>query len=90
MNYREKAKSMFDRVDECTTYIHSKDTVKQLVSIMINEIIKSKDLTTLFTEEELDLMEFTSDDRDVHDRFIQYWSRVIKEVEKLPIPQQGN
>ena len=56
---------------------------KQFALIAVDEIVKSKELNYLFTQEQIDSMEGTSDDRWIYETFMKYWKQVKKEIEKL-------
>ena len=59
------------------------ELAKKSALIAIYEIIKSKELRTLFTQEQIDSMEGTSDDRWIYETFMKYWEQVKHEIEKL-------
>ena len=59
------------------------DNAKQCALIAVTEIIKSKELKYLFTKEQINCMESTSDDRWVYEKFMKYWLNVKKEIRKL-------
>ena len=59
------------------------EQAKQCALIAVDEIIKSKKLNYLFTQNQINSMESTSDDRWIHETFIEYWDKVKHELEKL-------
>lgn len=59
------------------------DYSKECALIAVDEIVKSKSLRYLFTEDEISCMEGTSDDRWIYDTFMKYWQKVKQEIEKL-------
>lgn len=59
------------------------DYSKEFSLIAVDEIVKSKSLKYLFTEEQIYSMEATSDDRWIYDTFMEYWEEVKQEIEKL-------
>ena len=56
---------------------------KQCALIAVEEIIKSEKLDYLFTQNQINSMESTSDDRWIHETFVDYWEQVKHELEKL-------
>lgn len=56
---------------------------KECALIAVKEILKSESLNYLFTKEQIDFMEFTSDNGWVHETFIDYWKKVKREIKKL-------
>jgi hypothetical protein len=56
---------------------------KQCALIAVDEIIKSKELNYLFTKDQINCMESTSDDRWIYEKFMKYWFAVKKEIKKL-------
>ena len=59
------------------------ELAKKSALLAVNEIIKSKNLKTLFTQEQIWSMEGTSDDRWIYETFMKYWKKVKQEIEKL-------
>ena len=55
---------------------------KQSALIAVDEIIKSKELNYLFTQNQIYSMEVTSDDRWIYEEFMKYWKEVKQEIEK--------
>ena len=73
MTPKEKAKELFDKFNN----------IKFMALICIDEIIESEKLDYLFSKEEINSMEFTSDSMWVYERFTSYWQEVQQEIEKL-------
>lgn len=59
------------------------ELAKQSALLAVDEIIKSKNLKTLFTQEQIWSMEGTSDDRWIYETFMKYWKKVKQEIKKL-------
>lgn len=87
MTPKQKAKELFDKYyiicQEFTQEIQCSIQAKQCALIAVDEIIKSKKLNYLFTQNQINSMESTSDDRWIHETFIEYWDKVKREIEKL-------
>ena len=87
MTPKQKAKELFDKYyiicQEFTQEIQCSIQAKQCALIAVDEIIKSKKLNYLFTQNQINSMESTSDDRWIHETFIEYWDKVKHEIEKL-------
>ncbi len=60
-----------------------KNLAKDSALKTVNEIIKSNEIDYLFTKEEINHMEFNSDNRWIHETFLNYWKLVKKEIKKL-------
>ena len=56
---------------------------KQSALIAVDEIIKSKELNYLFTQNQIYSMEVTSDDRWIYEEFMKYWQEVKHEIQQL-------
>jgi hypothetical protein len=78
----QKAELLNDELGEDVLF-YWHELAKQCTLIAVNEIIKSKQLNYLFTQEQIYLMEGTSDDRWIHETFMKYWKQVKHEIEKL-------
>jgi hypothetical protein len=79
MTPKDKAKKLamkFDKYGET-------DNAKKSALIAVDEIIKSKELNYLFSQEQIYCLESTSDDRWINETFIKYWRQVKKEIKKL-------
>lgn len=59
------------------------ELAKKSALLAVDEIIKSKNLKTLFTQEQIWSMEGTSDDRWIYETFMKYWKKVKQEIKKL-------
>lgn len=64
-------------------YYNDINTAKEFALISVDEIVKSKQLRYLFTEEQIDCMEGTSDSRWIYDTFMEYWEEVQGEIKKI-------
>jgi hypothetical protein len=74
---REKARQLMKK--HLKSYNDEQIAIKSAL-ITVDEIIKSKKINYLFTQEEINSMEFTSDNRWIDERFIKYWKKVKKEI----------
>lgn len=84
MTPKEKATQLFDLYyTYCNNSIVRKDYAKQCALIMVNEILESEKLDYLFSKEEINSMEFTSDSMWVYERFSEFWQEVKEEINKL-------
>ena len=81
MTPKEKAKELTDKYFNVGD--QEFDYSKEFALIAVEEIIKSKKLNYLFTQNQINSMESTSDDRLIHETFIEYWDKVKDEIEKL-------
>ena len=81
MTPKEKAKELTDKYFNVGD--QEFDYSKEFALIAVEEIIKSKKLNYLFTQNQINSMESTSDDRWIHETFIEYWDIVKHEIEKL-------
>jgi hypothetical protein len=70
-------------VEKYSNYLYNKYTSKRNAIICVDEILKSQDLNYLFSKEEINSMESSSDDLWVYERYIDYWQKVKEEIEKL-------
>ncbi len=88
MTPKEKAKELvgkmyqFAPLDKIEFYSND-NMAKQCALTAVTEIIKSKELNYLFTKEQINCMEGTSDDIWVYETFMKYWLNVKKEIKKL-------
>ena len=64
-------------------YDFDEEKAKQCALIAVEEIVKSKSLRYLFTEDEISCMEGTSDSRWIYDTFMEYWEEVQEEIKKI-------
>ena len=84
MTPKEKAKELVEKMrDEIPCHCDDWEQAKQCALIAVEEIVKSKSLRYLFTEDEISCMEGTSDGRWIYDTFMEYWEEVKQEIEKL-------
>lgn len=88
MTPQEKAKELVDKFQkqiffEITDERLDINESKGCALIAVEEIIKSKKLNYLFTQNQINSMEMTSDDRWIYETFIDYWEEVKHEIEKL-------
>lgn len=60
-----------------------KNLAKQCALIAVEEIIESEKLDYLFSKEEINSMEFTSDSMWVYERFTEYWQEVKEEIRNI-------
>jgi hypothetical protein len=74
---REKARQLMKK--HLKSYNDEQIAIKSAL-ITVDEIIKSEKINYLFTQEEINSMEFTSDNRWINERFIKYWKKVKKEI----------
>jgi hypothetical protein len=74
---REKARQLMKK--HLKSYNDEQIAIKSAL-ITVDEIIKSKKINYLFIQEEINSMEFTSDNRWIDERFIKYWKKVKKEI----------
>jgi hypothetical protein len=74
---REKARQLMKK--HLKSYNNEQIAIKSAL-ITVDEIIKSEKINYLFTQEEINSMEFTSDNRWINERFIKYWKKVKKEI----------
>lgn len=81
MTPKEKAKELVDKYFNVGD--QEFDYSKEFALIAVEEIIKSEKLDYLFTQNQINSMERTSDDRWIHETFIDYWHEVKHEIEKL-------
>jgi len=91
MTPKEKAKQLYDEHKtlfkhydanpKLNTGLH--EYFKKCALITVNEIIKSEKLDYLFTQKQINSIESTSDDRWIHETFIDYWNEVKREIQKL-------
>jgi hypothetical protein len=51
--------------------------------IAVDEILKANELNYLFTQEEINCLESTSDDRWIYETYMKYWQEVKHEIKKL-------
>ena len=70
-------------VEKYSNYLYNKYTSKRNAIICVDEILKSQDLNYLFSKEEINSIESSSDDLWVYERYIDYWQKVKEEIEKL-------
>lgn len=82
MNAKEKAKELVDKYRNVRWDIDT-NTAKRCSLIAVDEIINSEKLEYLFSKDEINNMEFTSDSRWINERFTDYWQKVKEEIEKL-------
>ena len=93
MTPKEKAEELFCKMYGCEIdtdlndiYVLNGDgyfMAKDSALIAVDEIIKSKELNYLFSQEQIYCFESTSDDRWINETFIKYWRQVKQEIEKL-------
>jgi hypothetical protein len=77
-----KAEKLNDELgDDVLIYWH--ELAKQSALIAVDEIVKSKSLYYLFTQDQISCMEGTSDDRWIYETFMKYWKEVKQHIEKL-------
>ena len=89
MTPQEKAKELINKMFNCDKstpqesmamlYPHA----KQCALIAVDEILKSEKVDYLFTREQINSIEYTSDDLWIHETFTEYWTDVKQEIEKL-------
>ena len=87
MTPKEKAEDILDKcygVEVESVYFGVNHYLaKKFALIVVDEIIKSKELNYLFTQNQIYSMEVTSDDRWIYEEFMKYWQEVKQEIEKL-------
>ena len=86
MTPKEKAKELVDKIDEATTYILPRHVVKQLATIVVDEVIDSMSEYDNLIEEDLKDefgIEFYSSQLQNMESDFRYWSKVENEIEKL-------
>jgi len=77
-----KAKDLVEKMYQYSRSIH-KANAKQCAIIAVEMILESKKLDYLFSKEEINSMEYTSDEAWIKERFDLYWQKVKEEIEKL-------
>ena len=86
MTPKEKAEDILDKcygVEVESVYFGVNHYLaKKFALIVVDEIIKSKELNYLFTQNQIYSMEVTSDDRWIYEEFMKYWQEVKQEIEK--------
>jgi hypothetical protein len=86
MTAKEKAEDILDKcygVEVESVYFGVNHYLaKKFALIVVDEIIKSKELNYLFTQNQIYSMEVTSDDRWIYEEFMKYWQEVKQEIEK--------
>lgn len=81
MTPRQKANQLFNRYyNEVGMF---KFDAKHSALIAVEEIIESEKLDYLFSKEEINSMEFTSDSMWVYERFTEYWEEVKEEIRNI-------
>lgn len=80
MKPKEKAEDLFSTF---CIYPLRKEQAIYLCLKAVDEIIKSEKLDYLFTQNKINSIESTSDDRWIHETFIDYWHEVKHEIELL-------
>jgi len=91
MSAKEKAEELVDTYKfvlwsedtQCGEEILCTGIAKRCALIAVDEIIKSEKLNYLFTQEQISCMEWTSDNRWIHETFTKYWKKVKKEIKIL-------
>jgi hypothetical protein len=73
MTPKEKAKELFEEIDNCLTYLESKTKVKLLANIMIDKLIECTPSVDIYP------YNFQS----IQPRVKEYWIKVKQEIEKL-------
>lgn len=73
MTPQEKAKELFEEIDNCLTYLEAKNKVKLLSNIMIDKLIECTPSVNIYP------YNFQS----IHPRVKEYWIKVKEEIELL-------
>lgn len=56
---------------------------KQCALIAVDEILEANELNYLFTQEEINCLEGTSDDRWIYETYMKYWNEVKNQINLL-------
>jgi hypothetical protein len=88
MTPKEKAEELFEKFNNVDSpYLENFGMTftmaKRCALISVDEILKANELNYLFTNEQINCMEGTSDDRWIYETYMEYWQQVKNEIEKL-------
>ena len=91
MTPREKAEELvnqyrtilMDEDTDCGNEILCSIIAIKCAKIAVDEILKANELNYLFTQEEINCLESTSDDRWIYETYMKYWEEVKQEINKL-------